>query len=186
MNYSTRGRERSDIDAAHGAESGSEAANPDAPGRGLAQMDAAGATADRDGHGLVILALMNAQMSARADLKAFHELEKLWVLLEYPQNFVGRADFGVRQPHRSKFPAQLRHSTEERDAVRAADVAAKAFQQKLGDFRRDAVFQTLGFFGGARPFDADDFGEKFFGEPVTQDEMLRDSLPFFRERDAAI
>ena len=70
--------------------------------------------------------------------------------------------------------------------MRAADVAAKTFQQEFGDFRRNAMFKPLGFFVRAGPIDADHFGEKFFGQPVAKHEMLRDSLPFFGERDAAI
>ena len=40
----------------------------------------------------------------------------------------------------------LRHAAEEWNAMRASNVAPKAFQQKASHFGRDAVFQALGFF----------------------------------------
>ena len=45
-------------------------------------MDARGTTADGYGHGLVVLALVDAQARARAKLEAFHELEKLGIFFE--------------------------------------------------------------------------------------------------------
>ena len=162
-----------------------EPADPDAFGGGFAEVDTSGAAGDRDGHGFVIFALMDADVGAGAELEAFHKLKKLGIFLEDAQDFVRAGDFGVGQAHRAEFAAQLGHTSEERNAVGAADVTAEAFQQEFGDFGRNAMFEAFGFFMGAGPIDADHFGEKFFSQPVAQDEMLRDSLPFFGERDAA-
>lgn len=163
-----------------------ELADPDAFCGGFAEVNTSGAAGDRDGHGFVIFALMDADVGAGAELEAFHEFEELGVFFEDAQNFVGAGDFGVGQAHRAEFAAKLGHASEERNAVGAAHVAAEAFQQEVGDFRRNAVFEALGFFVSAGPIDADHFGEKLFGEAVAKHEMLRDSLPFCREGDAAV
>ena len=149
-------------------------------------MDAGGAASDRNGHGFVVFALMDANVGAGAELEALQEFEELGIFFEDAQNFVGAGDFRVGQTHRAEFAAQLGHASEKRNAVGAADVAAEAFQQKVGDFGGNAVLEALGFFVGARPIDADHFGEKFFGEPVAQDKVLRDSLPFCGEGDAPV
>src|SRR5271156_3977821 len=163
-----------------------DAADPESLGGWFAQVDARGATADRNGHGLVVLALVDAQARAGAKLEAFHELEKLGIFFEDAENFVGAGDFGIRQPHRAEFSAQLGHSAEEWNAVRAADVAAEPLQQQRCDLRRNAVLQALGFFVRARPINADDVGEKLFSQPMTKNQVLRDSLPFHGKDDAAV
>jgi len=149
-------------------------------------VDAGGAAGDGDGHSFVILALMDADVGAGAELEPLHKFEELGIFFEDAQNFVGAGDFRVGQTHRAKFAAQLGHASEKRNTVRAANVASETFQQKVGDFGRNAVLEAFGFFVGTRPIDADHFSEKFFGEPVAQHEMLRDSLPFGREGDAAV
>ena len=40
------------------------------------------------------------------------ELKKLGVFFEDAENFVGAGDLGIRQPHSTEFPAQLRHAAE--------------------------------------------------------------------------
>jgi hypothetical protein len=145
---------------------GGEAADPYAFGGGFAEVDAGGAAGDGDGHGLVIFALMDADVGAGAELEALHEFEELGIFFEDAQDFVGAGDFRVGQTHCAEFAAEFGHASEERNAVGAADVAAEAFQQQVGDFGRNAVLEAFGFFVGARPIDADHFGEKFFGEPV--------------------
>ena len=80
---------------------------------------------------------------------------------------------------------RLLHPAEERDAVRAAAVAAEALEQQVGDFGRDSMLEAFGFFVSAGPFEADYVSEQFFREAVTQDEMLGDFLSFRRELDLA-
>src|SRR5271155_1371403 len=163
-----------------------DAADPEALGGWFAQVDASGTMADGYGHGLVVLALVDAQPGAGAKLEAFHELEKLGIFFEDAENFVGAGDLGIRQAHGAEFSAQLGHAAEERNAVRAADVAAEPLQQQRCDLRRNAVLQALGFFVRARPINADDVGEKLFSQPMTKNQVLRDSLPFHGKDDAAV
>jgi hypothetical protein len=51
-------------------------------------VNASGAMRDGHGHGFVIFALMDAEVGAGTKLQTFHELEKLWILLENTQHFV--------------------------------------------------------------------------------------------------
>jgi len=81
---------------------------------------------------------------------------------------------------------KIRHSAEEGDAVGAAAVAAEALQKEMDDFGGDAVLEAFGLFMRAGPREAEDLGEEFFGEAMAEDEMLRGSLPFGGELDAAI
>jgi hypothetical protein len=129
---------------------------------------------------------MDADVGAGAEFESFHELEELGIFFEDAQDFVGSGDFGVGQSHRAEFAAEFGHTSEERNPVGAANVAAKAFQQEVGNFGRNAVLEAFGFFVSAGPIDADHFGKKFFGEAMAEDEMLRDSLPFCGEGDAAV
>lgn len=142
--------------------------------------------ADGDGHGFVVLAFVDAQPRTRTNFEAFHELEKLGVFFEDAENFIGTGNLGVREPHRAEFPPQLGHAAEKWNAVWAADIAAKPLQQQRRDLRRDAVLKALGFLMGARPIDADNVGEKLFGQPMSKNQMLRDSLPFDGKDDPAV
>ena len=88
------------------------AANPQALGGWFAQVDAGGMTADGYGHGLVILALVDAKAGAWTKLEAFHEFKKLGIFFEDAENFVGAGDLGIRQPHGAEFAPQLGHAAE--------------------------------------------------------------------------
>jgi hypothetical protein len=90
-----------------------------------------------------------------------------------------------RKAQRAVFAPELLHAAEERNAVGAAAIAAEAFEEQVGNFGRDSVLETFGFFVSARPFEADYVGEQFFREAMTQDEMLGDFLAFRRKLDLA-
>ncbi len=165
---------------------GGHAADPDALGGWFTQVDAGGTTANGYRHGLVILALVDAEAGAWTKLETFHELKKLGIFFEDAENFVGTGDLSVRQPHSSEFAPQLGHAAEEWDAVRAADVAAKPLEQQRRDLRRNAVFQALGFLVRSGPINADDVGKKFFGQAMAKNQMLGDSRALFRKDDAAV
>src|ERR1700735_2834148 len=104
------------------------AADPKALGGRFAQVDARGTTADRYSHSLVILALVDAHTRSRPELEALHELEKLRIFFEDAENFVRAGDLSVRQAYSAEFAPEFGHAAEQRNAVRAANVAAKSLQ----------------------------------------------------------
>src|ERR1700735_1774065 len=103
------------------------------------------------------------------------EFEELRIFFVDAHHLVGLPHLRFGKAPRREFPAQPRHAPEERHAVRAAAVAAKARQQQPRDFGRDAVFEALGFFVCARPLHAEHLDEQFFSEAMAKHQVMRGS-----------
>ena len=161
--------------------------DPDPFGGGLAEVNARRAAAgDGKSHGFVIFALVNAKARSGSKIEIHEKLEKVRIFLVNAQNFVRVAHFGFRKAHRAMFAAEILHAAEERNAVRAATVAPETLEKQSGDFRRNSVLEALGFIVGARPIEADHFGEKFFGKLMAHSEVLGDFATLCGERDVPV
>src|SRR6202041_3146200 len=177
-------------EAYHGRQTASHlsrhSADPEALGRGFAQMDTPGAVAcDRKRHRLVVFTVEHADARRGAQVALFEELQERGIFLIHAQNLVCVANVCIRQFHSAVFAAEARHPAEQRNAVRAATVASETRKKQSRYFGRDAVLQTLGLFMRARPFQANDIGEQLLGKTVAQDQVLRRSLAFRGEFDAS-
>ena len=71
---------------------------------------------------------MDAHARARTQIQARDEVQKFGILFVNAQYFVTSPHLGIRQTHRSEFASQLGHAAEQWHSMRAAAVAAKAFQ----------------------------------------------------------
>ena len=137
-----------------------QAVDPDAFCGGFAQVDAWGAvTGDGKGHRFVVVALMDAEAGAGPEAEVHEEFEKLRILFVDAHYLVGTAHFGFGEADGTVFAAEFLHAAEERDAVRAAAVAAEAFEQQIRNLGRDSVLEAFGFFVSTGPFEADYVGE---------------------------
>jgi len=164
-----------------------QASHPDTLGRGLAQMDPPGAApGDGQRHSLVVFAIKNSHASGRAQISLLQKFEKRGIFLVHAQNFVRVPYFRLGKPQGAMLAAKTGHSSQKRNAVRASAVASESFKQQVRDFGRNAVFEAFGLFMRARPFQTDNFREKFFSEAMPKNKMLCRSLPFCRELDSSV
>jgi hypothetical protein len=163
-----------------------EGADPDAFGGGFAEMNAAGISRDGERHGLVVFALVDAQARARAKVKSVEKFQESRVAFVDAQNFAGPSYLDLGEPEGAVLAAKMGHPAKERDTMRAAAIAAEAIEQESNDLGGDAVLEAFSFLMRAGPFETDHFGEKFFGEAMPEDQMLRGSLPLRGEFDAAV
>src|ERR1700731_4129336 len=112
-----------------------QAAHPDSLRGGLANVNALRAAACHgEGHGLIVLALVDGDARAGAQIEVLEEVEELGILFVHAQYFVQMSDFCLRKPDGTVLPAKLGHAPEKRDAVRAAAVAPKPLEQQVNDF----------------------------------------------------
>ena len=95
------------------------------------------------------------------------EFKELGIFLIHTQHFIGVPHLGFGKADGAIVTPECGHTPKKWDTMRAAAIAAESLQQKAGNFRRDAVFESFGFFVGARPLEPDDVGEELFREPVT-------------------
>ncbi len=95
-------------------------------------------------------------------------------------------DGDFRERHSTAPLAQFSEAAHQRDAVRAAAVGAKAPKQQRLNLGRNAVFEPLGFFVHAGPVQANDLGEKLFGQLMAQGEVFGDAAALAGQLDPAV
>jgi hypothetical protein len=137
-------------------------------------------------HCFVIFAAADASARSGVKRKSREKFQKFRIFFIDAEDFHALARGHFRERYCALFAPKFGQAALQGYAVGTETIGAKSGEKQFLDFRRDSVLEALGFIMCPRPVQANDFGEKFFGELVTHGKVVRHAASFSRKGDAAV